>query len=43
MIGIFQIPNRFYDAEGQEVDFLGNNWEKVWGAAYARQEQAKFA
>jgi anti-sigma factor ChrR (cupin superfamily) len=43
MIGIFQIPNRFYDAAGQEVDFLGNNWEKVWGAAYARQEQAKFA
>jgi anti-sigma factor ChrR (cupin superfamily) len=43
MIGIFQIPNRFYDADGQEVDFLGNNWEKTWGAAYARQEQAKFA
>jgi anti-sigma factor ChrR (cupin superfamily) len=43
MIGIFQIPNRFYDAQGREVDFLGNDWEQTWGAAYARQEQAKFA
>jgi anti-sigma factor ChrR (cupin superfamily) len=43
MIGIFQIPNRFYDRNGQEVDFLGNNWDKVWGEAYARHEQARFA
>ena len=43
MIGIFQIPNRFYDAEGREVDFLGNDWDKVWGAAYARHQQASFA
>ena len=43
MIGIFQIPNRFFEADGREVDPLGNDWEKTWGAAYARQEQAKFA
>jgi quercetin dioxygenase-like cupin family protein len=43
MIGIFQIPNRFFDAEGRELDFLGNEWEKVWGAAYARHQQASFA
>ena len=43
MIGIFQIPNRFYDAAGREVDFLGNDWQGAWGAAYARQEQAKVA
>jgi anti-sigma factor ChrR (cupin superfamily) len=43
MLGIFQIPNRFYDAEGREVDFLGNEWEKVWGAAYSRHQQASFA
>jgi len=43
MIGMFQIPNRFNTADGREVDFLGNDWEKTWGAAYARQEQAKFA
>jgi anti-sigma factor ChrR (cupin superfamily) len=43
MIAMFQIPNRFYDADGREVDFLGNDWAKTWGAAHARQEQAKFA
>src|SRR5690348_2582682 len=39
MLGIFQIPNRFY-SEGKEVDFLGNNWDQLWGAAYARHQQA---
>jgi anti-sigma factor ChrR (cupin superfamily) len=43
MLGIFQIPNRFFQADGRIVDFLGNDWEKTWGAAYARQEEAKFA
>jgi len=43
MIGIFQIPNRFFDAEGRELDFLCNEWEKVWGAAYARHQHASFA
>ena len=43
MIGIFQIPNRFYDAEGREVDFLGNDWDEVWGVAYARHQQVSFA
>lgn len=43
MIGIFQVPNRFYDADGRETDFLGNDWEQIWGPAFARQEQARFA
>jgi anti-sigma factor ChrR (cupin superfamily) len=43
MLGMFQIPNRFFQANGRIVDFLGNDWEKTWGAAYARQEEAKFA
>jgi len=43
MLGVFQIPNRFYRADGREVDFLGNDWETTWGAVHARQEQAKFA
>jgi hypothetical protein len=43
MIGMFQIPNRFSTADGREVDFLGNDWEKTWGAVHAHQEQAKFA
>jgi anti-sigma factor ChrR (cupin superfamily) len=43
MLGIFQIPNRFFQPDGKAVDFLGNEWEKTWGGAYARQEEAKFA
>jgi anti-sigma factor ChrR (cupin superfamily) len=43
MIAMFQIPNRFFQGDGRTIDFLGNDWEKTWGAAYARQEEAKFA
>ncbi len=43
MLGMFQIPNRFFQANGRIVDFLGNDWDKTWGAAHARQEEAKFA
>jgi anti-sigma factor ChrR (cupin superfamily) len=43
MIAMFQIPNRFFDVDGSEVDFLGNDWDKTWGEAFARQENAKFA
>jgi hypothetical protein len=43
MLGMFQMPNRFFEADGRAVDFLGNDWEKTWGAAYERQELAKFA
>lgn len=43
MLGMFQMPNRFFDADGRVVDFLGNDWEKTWGAVQERQEQARFA
>jgi len=33
MLAMFQVPNRFYDAGGRETDFLGNDWQKAWGAA----------
>jgi len=33
MLAMFQIPNRFYDLDGRETDFLGNDWHKTWGAA----------
>ena len=36
MIAMFQRPNRFYDADGRETDFLGNDWQKTWGAAQKR-------
>ena len=36
MLAMFQVPNRFYDADGRETDFLGNDWQKAWGAALKR-------
>jgi anti-sigma factor ChrR (cupin superfamily) len=36
LLAMFQIPNRFFEADGREVDGLGNDWDETWGAAYAR-------
>ena len=41
MIAMFQIPNRFYEKDGREIDFLGNDWKASWGEAYERLETAK--
>jgi hypothetical protein len=41
MIAMFQIPNRFYEKDGREIDFLGNDWKKSWSEAYERLETAK--
>ena len=43
MLAMFLIPNRFFGADGRSVDFLGQDWEKTWGEANARQDQANFA
>ena len=32
MLAIFQVPNKFFEADGRETDFLGNDWTKTWGA-----------
>jgi anti-sigma factor ChrR (cupin superfamily) len=32
-LAMFQIPNRFFQADGRETDFLGNDWKKTWGHA----------
>jgi hypothetical protein len=29
------MPNRFYEKDGKVVDFLGNDWQKAWGAIVA--------
>lgn len=43
LLGMFQLPNRFFEKNGQELDFLGHDWEQTWGQAHAQQEQARFA
>ena len=30
-LAMFQAPNRFFEAGGKVVDFMGNDWEKAWG------------
>ncbi|MEX2241775.1 MAG: cupin domain-containing protein [Burkholderiales bacterium] len=39
-LAMFQIPNRFYLADGAVRDFVGNDWEKNWGEALRRHEEA---
>lgn len=43
LLGMFQLPNKFFDTDGRQLDFLGEDWDGKWAAAYARHEQAKFA
>jgi anti-sigma factor ChrR (cupin superfamily) len=31
MLAMFQIPNRFFQPDGRETDFLGKDWSKTWG------------
>ena len=35
-LAMFQIPNKFFHADGRETDQLGNDWEKTWGRALRR-------
>lgn len=36
MIAMFQIPNRFYERDGRELDLYGKDWNEAWGAALQR-------
>ncbi len=42
LLGMFKMPNRFFEKDGRQLDFLGQDWEQTWGAVYMRQQQAKF-
>ncbi len=43
LMGMFQMPNRFFKEGGKVADFLGNDWEQKWGKVLERHEQAQFA
>jgi anti-sigma factor ChrR (cupin superfamily) len=36
MLAIFQVPNRFYEADGRQTDVAGADWEANWGKALFR-------
>jgi anti-sigma factor ChrR (cupin superfamily) len=42
LLGMFQMPNRFFEEDGQQLDFLGHDWEQAWGAVHTRKHQTKF-
>jgi anti-sigma factor ChrR (cupin superfamily) len=33
VLGIFQVPNKFFEAGGRVADVLGQEWEPAWGGA----------
>ena len=35
MLGFFQMPNKFFAADGSVTDMAGADWEAMWGVAYA--------
>jgi anti-sigma factor ChrR (cupin superfamily) len=35
MVAIFQIPNKFFEADGRVTDMTGKDWHEVWGHAEA--------
>ena len=40
MLAMFQIPNKFIQADGSVLDFTGSDWQKAWGKAHERVEAA---
>ena len=32
-VAMFQLPNKFFQADGRELAFLGRDWHEVWGSA----------
>ncbi len=35
MLAMFQIPNKFFEADGRVTDMSGGDWEAMWGPAKA--------
>ena len=31
MLAIFQVPNKFFEADGRVVDAAGEDWDAIWG------------
>ena len=42
LLGMFQMPNRFFESDGRQLDFLGQDWTQAWGEVHDRRQQAQF-
>ena len=40
MLAFFQIPNKFFQADGAVTDMAGADWEAMWGIALASRRAA---
>ena len=36
MLAMFQIPNKFFEADGRETDVMGQDWNAAWSKALFR-------
>jgi len=36
MLAIFQVPNKFFEADGRETDVTGQDWNAAWAKALFR-------
>ena len=37
MLAIFQVPNKFFEADGRIVDASGQDWDEAWGHTEAQR------
>ena len=35
MLAVFQLPNKFFEADGRATDMLAQDWKEFWGGATA--------
>ena len=34
MLAMFQLPNKFFEADGRVTDISGADWDSVWGHVF---------
>jgi anti-sigma factor ChrR (cupin superfamily) len=37
ILAIFQVPNKFFEADGRVVDAAGQDWDQTWGHTDAQR------
>lgn len=40
ILAIFQVPNKFFEADGRVVDAAGQDWDETWGHADAQRARS---
>jgi quercetin dioxygenase-like cupin family protein len=39
ILAIFQVPNKFFEADGRVVDASGQDWDEAWGHTAAQRSR----